>query len=238
MKKLNTGVTICTWICASVILSQSIVAMNETRLPTWRYNYDYDQSELYTKFSDWIPKQLHQWRPRNVEDYFLLYALNSANDEAIARRNIDFLKTALVVRFRHPAQALCKIENKEQYHKYRLLMFMHINLMIMRSYLHIGSLYDKRHLYYYNLDFADELKGSFAEAEVYYNQAIPYWKKAREYAERAGEYNFDLDLGPLETTRFEIQTGKLDYEQIISKHIASIKDKQKTVADFLSSVKK
>ena len=116
-------------------------------------------------------------------------------------------------------------------------MFMHINLMIMKSYLHIGSLYDKRHLYFYNLDFADELKASFAEAEKSYIEAFPYWKKAREYAEKAGAYNFDLDLGPMETTRFEIQTGKLDYDKIISKHIAAVKDKQKTVADFLSSTK-
>lgn len=246
MKKFSARTLALVCTCAGLIVTQSFVlpvleplwAIHEKGFPTYRYDYYFDQSGMYTKFSDWIPKQLHQWRPRNVEDFFLMYSLTPANDEASTRRNINFLKTALAVRFRHPNQALCKVETKEEYHKYRLLIFMHLNLMIMRSYLHIGSLYDKRHLYFYNLDFADQLKGSFAEAEKYYNEALPYWKKAREYAEKAGEYGFDLDLGPLESTRFEIQTGKLDFDKIISKHIANVQSKQKTVADFLDTVKK
>ena len=90
---------------------------------------------------------------------------------------IHFLKTALLRRFRHPRNALAKTKTKEEYHKYRLLLFMHLNLKIMRSYLRLGSLFDKRHLYFYNLDFADELKESFKIAEFYYQQAVPYWKK-------------------------------------------------------------
>jgi hypothetical protein len=167
-----------------------------------------------------------------------MYSLKMLYGEEEIRRNIHLLNTALGVRFRHPSQALCKIETPEQYHKYRLLMFMHINLMIMRSYLRIGSLYDKRHLYFYNLDFADELKESFGTAESFYHQSIPYWDKAKKYAQRAGEYKFELDLGTMETTRYEIQTGELDFQKIISNHIANVKAKQKTVADFLSTVKK
>jgi len=127
-----------------------------------RLDYYYDQSEMYTKFSDWIPKRLHQWHPQHVEDFFLLYSLNQIYGEQDLLRNIYFLEIALQKRFRHPSQALAKIETPEEYHKYRLMIFMHINLKIMRSYLRLGSLYDKRHLYFYNLDFADELKESFA----------------------------------------------------------------------------
>lgn len=217
--------------CAFMIVSDTVNAQ-------LRLDYYYDQSGKYTKFSDWIPKQLHSWRPRTVEDYFLLYSLKLLYGQAEIERNIGYLKIALRKRFRHPSQALCKIENKEQYHKYRLLIFMHLNLMIMRSYLRIGSLYDKRHLYFYNLDFADELKGSFAIAESYYEKGLPYWKKARQYALRAGEYKFDLDLEPMESIRFDIQNGDLDYDKIIAKHISDVKEKQKVVADFLASVKK
>ncbi len=204
--------------------------------PEIRLDYYYDQSGMYTKFSDWIPKQLHQWNPEYVEDYFLLYSLSTIYGEEELRRNIFFLKTALTRRFRHPSQALCKIETQEQYHKYRLLIFMHINLKIMRSYLRIGSQFDKRHLYFYNLDFADELKESFAIAEGFYLEAIPYWKKAKKLALEAGRYGFELDLGYLETIRFDIETGEMDYDKIIRDHLAKLNQKQKTVNDFLAEM--
>ncbi|MDH4198785.1 MAG: hypothetical protein OEV66_00240 [Spirochaetia bacterium] len=210
-------------------------ALSNSLFAELRLDYYYDQSDMYTKFSDWLPKQLHQWHPQTVEDFFLMYGLKMLYGEPEIRRNIYFLNTALERRFRHPSQALCKIETREQYHKYRLLMFMHLNLMIMRSYLSLGALYDKRHLYFYNLDFADDLKVSFSAAGGFYQQALPYWKKAREYAQKAGAYKFDLDLQPMESIRFDIQTGEIDYDKIIAKHIASVKDKEKTVADFLGS---
>lgn len=201
-----------------------------------RLDYYYDQSEMYTKFSDWIPKQLHQWHPEYVEDFFLLYSLKAIYGEEELRRNIYFLKTALERRFRHPSQALCKIETKEEYHKYRLLIFMHLNLHIMRSYLKIGAQYDKRHLYFYNLDFADELQESFDIAEAFYKHAIPYWKTAKSLALQAGRYGFELDLGLLETIRYDIERGELDYDKIIQNHLERLAQKQKTVADFLAEM--
>ncbi|MDH5720144.1 MAG: hypothetical protein OEZ13_05905 [Spirochaetia bacterium] len=202
-----------------------------------RLDYYYDQSDMYTKFSDWIPKKLHQWHPKNVEDYFLLYSLKQLYDEDNLRRNIFFLKIALEKRFRHPSQALCKIENEQQYHKYRLLFFMHINLKIMRSYLRIGSLYDKRHLYFYNLDFADELKESFQIAEGFYKEAIPYWQKAREYAREANKYKFELDLGTLESIRFDIINGDIDFGKYTANHLQRLKEKQTAVDNFLAKMK-
>ncbi len=201
-----------------------------------RLDYYYDQSEMYTKFSDWIPKRLHQWHPQHVEDFFLLYSLNQIYGEQDLLRNIYFLEIALQKRFRHPSQALAKIETPEEYHKYRLMIFMHINLKIMRSYLRLGSLYDKRHLYFYNLDFADELKESFAVAEVYYKKSIPYWLKAVEYAEEASEYNFELDMGPLESIRYEIMTGDIDFSEYTANHLEKLKEKQEAVDAFLQEM--
>ncbi len=200
---------------------------------TLRLDYYYDQSEMYTKFSDWIPKRLHQWQPQHVEDFFLLYSLKQYYGEEELRRNIFFLKIALQKRFRHPAQALAKIETPEQYHKYRLMIFMHINLKIMRSYLRIGSLYDKRHLYFYNLDFADELKNSFRIAEGFYREALPYWEEARRLAKEASKYDFELDLGSLESIRHEIMTGDIDFGKYTANHLARLKQKQTAVDDFL-----
>lgn len=201
-----------------------------------RLDYYYDQSGMYTKFSDWIPKRLHQWQPRNVEDFFLLYSLRTLYGEEELRRNIFFLKIALQKRFRHPQQALCKIENKPQYHKYRLLIFMHINLRIMRSYMRIASLYDKRHLYFYNLDFADELKESFAIAEGFYRESLTYWFEAKKLALEASRYNFLIDMGTLESIRHDIEKGEMDYAVFTGKHLERLKQKQKAVDDFLAQM--
>ena len=223
MKKFITGTLVFTLVVSSL----------QARM---RLDYYYDQSGMYTKFSDWIPKRLHQWYPRNVEDFFLLYSLKMISGEQNIRRNIFFLKLAMQKRFRHPSQALCKIETKEQYHKYRLMIFMHINLKLMRSYMRIASLFDKRHLYFYNLDFADQLKESFGIAEYFYKKAIPYWVKARRLAQQSSKYKFELDLGPLESIRYDIITGEMNYQKYINKHLSRLGEKQKTVDKFLQEM--
>jgi len=219
-----------------VILMLSFVARSTLAIGQLRLDYYYDQSEMFTKFSDWIPKRLHQWEPKHVEDFFLLYSLKQIYQQQELHRNIFFLKIALEKRFRHPRNALCKLENKQQYHKYRLLLFMHINLKIMRSLLRIGSLFDKRHLYFYNLDFADELKESFSVANRYYKMALPYWQKAREYAFNASGYKFTINLSTLESIRHEIKNGDIDFGRYIGRHLRSLKQKQDTVAAFLKKM--
>lgn len=212
------------FVLVSILSSYSIHA--EVDLD---YNYEYEKNGPYTKFSDWIPYKLHKWEPRNLEDYYQLVGLRQHFGENDLRRDIYFLKLSLQKKFRHPKNALCEIESEEEYYKYRNLLFMHLNIRIMRSYMRLASLYDKRHLYFYNLDFAPELKESFNIAEGFYKEAIPYWDKAREHADKANEIPFDLDLGTLETERFEIVTGKLDYGYIINNHLERLKKKQLSV---------
>ncbi len=199
-----------------------------------RLDYYYDQSEMYTKFSDWIPKRLHQWHPKHVEDFFLLYSLKQHYGEQELLKNIYFLQIALKKKFRHPKSALVLVETKQEYHKYRLLIFMHINLKIMRSFLRLGSLFDKRHLYFYNLDFADELKESFKIADFYYNRAIPFWEKAKELAKKSSQYSFELDLSTLESIRYEIMKGDINFEIYINNHLNKLKLKKNTVQSFIN----
>ncbi len=45
-------------------------------------------------------------------------------------------------------EALIKIESEEEYSKYRNLMFMHINMLIMRDHMKIAARYDKRRIYF------------------------------------------------------------------------------------------
>ncbi|PNV76690.1 hypothetical protein [Leptospira inadai] len=202
--------------------------------PDLDYNYEYEKNGVYTKFSDWVPYKLHKWEPKFLEDYYELYGLKLHYKENELRRNIFFLKAGLNRRFRHPRNALCPVKNEEEYHKYRLLLFMHINLQIMRSYMRIASQFDKRHLYFYNLDFAHELKQSFEVADGFYKEAIPYWENALKYADEASENDSDLDLGTMETERFEIITGKLDFGKIISDHRSRLTKKRETVSAYLT----
>ncbi len=198
-----------------------------------RLNYYYDRTGRWVKFSDWIPFQQRKWSPRHLEDFYELYGLPHHYKTAEVKESIYFLVQALTHRFRHPRHALCKIENERQYHKYRLLMFMQINLLIMRMYLRLGSLYDKRHLYFHDLDFADDLEISFLIARTYYREAITYWKHAQKYADEANEYRFELDLPTIESTRFEIVTGELDYDRIIQRHLYKVEAKLGMTSDFL-----
>ena len=197
------------------------------------YNYDYEMGGVKTKFSGWVPYKLHKWSPKFLEDYYELYGLKLHYGENELRKDISFLKIGLESRFRHPNNALCKVKNEKEYHKYRLLLTMHINLQIMRAYMRIASLYDKRHVYFQNLDYAHDLKKSFKLAEGFYKEAIPYWKKAEEYAKKANEIKDEIDLGTMESERFEINNGKLNFGNIINDHLARLAKKQETVEEYL-----
>jgi hypothetical protein len=197
------------------------------------HDYEYEQNGLKTKFSDWVPYKLHKWNPKFLEDYYELYGLKLHYNENELRKNISFLKIGLQSRFRHPRNALCPIKDEEYYLKYRLLLTMHLNLQIMRSYMRIASQYDKRHLYFQNLDFAHELKNSFKLAEGFYKEALPYWEKARENAFKAERIKKELDLGTLESERYEITAGKLNFAEIIGDHLMRLDKKQKAVDTYL-----
>jgi hypothetical protein len=146
--------------------------------------------------------------------------------ENTLRTNIVRLETALNCKFRHPSKALVKISTKEEYYKYRNLMFMHINLLIMRSYLKIGARYDKRRIYWYDAEHAKMLEDSLKIANKYYNKALPYWKKVVKYAKQASTVKITTELGKFETERFTIISGELNFDRIIRTHIKRVKDKQ------------
>ncbi|MCB1326467.1 MAG: hypothetical protein H7A21_05985 [Spirochaetales bacterium] len=198
-----------------------------------RLNYYYDRSGQWVKFSDWIPFRQNQYEPRFLEDFYQLYGLPHHYNVPEVKESIYFLVQSLTHRFRHPRDALCKIETEEQYHKYRLLMHMHINLLIMRMYLRLGSLFDKRHLYFHDLDVADDLEVSFLIARTYYNEARTYWAQAVRYAGQAADYRFELDLPQIETERYQIMTGRLNFDRIIERHLYQVEAKLGVTTEFL-----
>ena len=200
-----------------------------------RLNYYYDRTGRWVKFSDWIPFAQHKYVPRFLEDFYELYGLPHKYRTNDVKESIYFLHLALAHRFRHPRGALCEVGTRPRYHKYRLLMFMKINLLIMRMYLRLGSMYDKRHLYFHDLDVADDLEVSFLVARTYYREALAYWKRAVGYAKKANEYPFEIDLPQIESDRFSIVRGELDFDRYIGLHIARVESKLGITKSFLAA---
>lgn len=198
-----------------------------------RLNYYYDRTGRWVKFSDWIPFKQKKNVPVHLEDFYELYGLPHHYKPADVKENIYFLFQGLGHRFRHPRNALCHIESTAQYHKYRLLMFMKINLLIMRMYLRLGSMYDKRHLYFHDLDVADDLEISFMVARTYYREARKYWDWAVRYARQAQEYPFEINLPTIESERFQIMRGELNYGRIIGLHLERVEAKLGITGEFL-----
>jgi hypothetical protein len=209
------------------ILLVLVLVLNTTHAEDYQYQY-FNKKKKHTPFSDYIPKsRLHfQTVPHYLEDYYELYGMKQYYNENTLRKNIAKLKTALSCKFRHPSMALVRIETRDEYNKYRNLMFMHINLLIMRSYLKIGARYDKRRIYFFNLDFAKDIRESLQIAEKMYKQAIPYWEKAKKYARTASNFKITTDLSFMETERYSIIHNELDYGKIINKYIKKTNDKK------------
>ncbi|OHD67245.1 MAG: hypothetical protein A2W19_07925 [Spirochaetes bacterium RBG_16_49_21] len=204
------------------------------------YPYQYfskKEKDKYVPFSDYIPQiRLHyQTVPHYLEDYYLLYGLKQYYNENTLRKNIERLKTALRCKFRHPSMALVKVETEKEYLKYRNLMFMHINLLIMRGHLSIASRYDKRKIFFYNTDFARDIGESLALADQHYTEALPYWVSAREYANKASGIKIITDLGYMETERHSIMTGDLDFGKIIDNYRKNIISKKQKLNELTAA---
>jgi hypothetical protein len=191
----------------------------------YEYQYfDKKEKDAHTPFSDYIPRaRLHfDTVPHYLEDYYLLYGLKQHYNEDTLRKNIDRLKSALNSKFRHPSMALVKVESEQDYLKYRNLMFMHINLLIMRSQLSIASRYDMQKMKFYSNDFAKDIGESLNIADKYYAEALPYWTSAVEYAKKASRIKINSDMGFIENERYSIMKGELDFGKIIANYRKNI----------------
>lgn len=204
----------------------------------YQYQYYKGKGKTHTPFSDYIPKvRLHyKTVPHYLEDYYELYGMKLYYNENTLRKNISRLKTALACKFRHPSMALVKVTTEEEYRKYRNLMFMHINILIMRSHLKIGARYDKRRIYFFNLDYAKEISESLDIARQYYKESLPYWEKAQQYARKASEIKITTDLGFIESERYSIIRGELDYGKIISGYLKKVETKKNKLTDVVSKL--
>lgn len=202
------------------------------------YQYQYfSERDEYVPFSDYIPKvRMHYYTvPHHLEDYYLLFGMKLYYNENSLRKNIDMLKTALNTKFRHPSEALVPVDTEDEYLKYRKLMFMHINIMIMRNYLKIGSRYDKKNIKFYDATFAKDINDSLDIARKMYQEAVPYWEEAKKYAEESSRIKITTKLSNIESERYRIITGDLDFQKIINSHMTKVNKKQEKLKNFIAA---
>ncbi len=206
----------------------------------YQYQYFTEDKDKYVPFSDYIPRiRMHQYtHPHFLEDYYQLYGMKLYYNENSLRKNIEMLKRGLNSKFRHPINALVKVETEQEYLKYRKLMFMHMNIMIMRNYMRIGVRYDMKKIYFHNVDHAEEISKSLEIAEQFYKDALPYWFEAKKHATEASRIKLTTKMSNIESERYSIVKGELNFEKIINKHIADIFLKQAQLKNYLASSQK
>jgi len=147
---------------------------------------------------------INELPPEYFEDFYNLYTKRLDYDEDNIRFNIHILNLALSYPFRHPSRALCLLKTVDEGKRYKRLLVMDAYFKIMKDYLTLGSLYDKKIIYYFNMPFKKDLKESLGYAKYYYNLAKDYWKKVLYYAGEANKINARVDIDSLEDELYKI----------------------------------
>lgn len=157
-----------------------------------------------------------------AEDYYKLYSLPLYFNESNLLKNIDFLQRALDAPFDFVNRALTIIETEEAYQKYKDLMHMQFNYLIAQNYIYIAGMYDKRHYYFYNSQFKDDIRKSFEYAIFFYKLAEERWSVTREFASKVVKNRTKLNMDNLIDKAYKINLGEIDYDKTVKRRLISI----------------
>jgi hypothetical protein len=155
-----------------------------------------------------------------VEEFYGLFAQNHMPSTASTEQNIYFLQIALNSPYKHPiTQALCVIKTEAEHAQYKRLLRERIAYLIAQGFVQLGYRYDKEDIYFFNLEFADELAKGFDIAEYYYREAIVYWEEAKRMAaEIYRNRSIRLSGGVIDAIQDEarrIHAGDINYRKTI-----------------------
>jgi hypothetical protein len=184
-----------------------------------------------------LPNQGHARRLYFAEEFYL-YVMNLHYTNPNLQRNIRFLQWALDAPFDNPVRSLALIETENDFQRYKSLFKMHMNLLIIDSYLQLARRFDKEHVYFFNLWFANELRESFTVARYFYEISLNYWEEAKKYALEADDIPGRINLDHWEDEYHLIQTGELDYRTIIEDHLDRLNGRLQKVENYLEQVDK
>ena len=165
---------------------------------------------------------------------FYLYVMNLYQVNASLERNIRFMQWALKAPFDNPVRSLALIETENDFKRYKTLFKLHVNLLIIDSYLQLARRFDKEHIYFFNLWYAEELQESFTIARYYYETALVYWDEVKRFTELASEFPGSISIDHWEDDLWLIQEGELDYKTIINEHLYKLDAKLLVVENYLS----
>jgi hypothetical protein len=179
-----------------------------------------------------LPSTLQARRLYYAEEFYL-YVMNLYHTNPSLDRNIRFLQWALKAPFDNPVKSLALIQTENDFKRYKALFRMHCNLLIIDSYLQLARRFDKEHVYYFNLWYAQKLKKSFTIAQYYYETGLNYWEEAQKYAVLSGSIPGRINIDFWEEELYLIENGKLDYETIITAHLAKLKERITIVDGYL-----
>jgi len=164
------------------------------------------------------------WRILYAEQYYKLYHLHFYQYPDDSMENIFYLEQALKADFCNPLYALARITNKVEWRRYRYLFKMHVNLKLIEQYLILGSKYDKMVAYFYNAPWKEDNLKSLKIAERVYRVALGYWKEALKWSSMAWKMRYVHlpEIQYWEDENLRIETGKLNYREIIEAHLARL----------------
>ncbi|MBB5217930.1 hypothetical protein DYE49_07725 [Treponema rectale] len=160
------------------------------------------------------------------EDYLKLYHVHYGQESDDCIENIYWLEQAVKADFANPLYAYTKIENEQQWEKYRYLFMLHLNLKLIEQHLRLGRIYDKSAAYFYDAPYKDEYLRNLKTAKEAYTLCYTYWEEAKLWAEKANvgkfKFMFLTGLQNWEDERERVCTGKLDYQKILDRELTRL----------------
>ena len=180
-----------------------------------------------------LASPLQAYKILYAEQWYKLVHLHLYQDADRAMENIRYLEEALKADFANPLNAMAKISNKTQWERYRYLFYTQVNLNLVEQHIVLAKNFDRMFAYFYNYPWKSANLKSLEQAEKVYEFAKYYWGKAKEWSAKANDSRFQfLYLPEIQfwtDQSFRIQTGDLDYEQILNKHLTRLRQVR---ADF------
>ncbi len=167
------------------------------------------------------------------EDYYKLFHVHYQQYPDDVMENIYWLEKAVQADFCNPLYAGVKIDNEDDWEKYRYLFMMHINLKLIEQHLRLGRTYDKKTAKFYDAPWKDLYIENLKKAKSCYEAGLYYWQEAKLWAEKANvgkfKFLFLTDIQNWEDERERVGNGNLDYDKILNREISRV---QKVIDDF------
>lgn len=170
------------------------------------------------------PGPASAWRIQYKEQYYKLYHEHLHEYPADVEESMYYLEQALKADFANPLYALARISDPTDWERYRDLFMMHVNLRLVYLSLTLGAKFDKRTAYFFNAPWKRQNLESLQIAEQVYRSALGYWAEARRWASLAWTLR-DVHLADIQEWEDEglrIQSGDLDYGDIIDEQLARV----------------